>query len=218
DVEDEIRFIQKNNGITREALIEVLRAQGFSFEDYKNLMRVSVAKRRLIDRELRPLSAVTDEQVKNHYYTDPQTLERRKAQRLVLTFDLDQLILPSKAMAELAHKRLSDGMEPDALMAELAPRGAERVPVGKISEENMNPSVRNTVSGLRAGEFSRPVESGAGYLILRVNAVGAPEDPEFNRVKEQVRNQLYQKALRRHLDTWLGKERAASFVHITKGA
>ncbi len=218
DVEDEIRFIQKNNNITRDALVDVLKSQGFSFADYKSLMRVSVAKRRLIDRELRPLSAVSDEQVKNFYYTDPQTLEKRKAQRLVLTFDLDQLLLPNKATADLAYRKLSDGADLDSLASELSARGVERVSVGKISEENMNPLVKGTVSGLRAGEFSRPLESGSGYLILRVNSVGAPEDPEFNRVKEQVRNQLFQRSLKTHMDAWITRERAASFVHITKGA
>ncbi len=45
-------------------------------EDYEYLMKVSVSKRKLMDRELRPLSNVTDEEIKNHYYTSQEFLEK----------------------------------------------------------------------------------------------------------------------------------------------
>jgi len=58
EVEEEIASIQRNNKIDREKLKEVLKGQGIDFDDYYALMRVSVAKRHLIERELRPFSQV----------------------------------------------------------------------------------------------------------------------------------------------------------------
>ena len=80
ETEEEINAVQRNNKIERERLREVLKAQGVDFEDYRNLMAVSVSKRKLIDRELRPLAAISDEEVKNFYYTDPAHQEARTAQ------------------------------------------------------------------------------------------------------------------------------------------
>ena len=212
EVEEEINAVQRSNRIDRDRLREVLKSQGVDFEDYRRLMRVSVAKRKLIDRELRPLAAVSDEEVKNYYYTDPSTKERRQAQKLVLTYTLQQLLLPSDALAEAAAKRLRGGEDLDALAAEYAAQGAESSKLPPLSEENMDSRIREAVQGLKVGETTRPLSTGAGNMILKVTEIGAPTDPVFEREKERIRAVLFQKALQNQLRNWAEREKAASYV------
>lgn len=212
EVEEEINAVQRSNRIDRDRLREVLKSQGVDFEDYRRLMRVSVAKRKLIDRELRPLAAVSDEEVKNYYYTDPATKERRQAQKLVLTYTLQQLLLPSQALADAAAKRLKGGEDLDALAAEYAAQGAESSKLPALSEENMDARIREAVQGLKVGETTRPLSTGGGFMILKVNEIGAPTDPVFEREKERIRSVLFQKALQNQLRNWAEREKAASYV------
>lgn len=216
EVDEEINSVQRNNHIDRDHLREVLKSQGVDFEIYRKLMRVSVAKRKLIDRELRPLAAVSDEEVKNYYYTDASTSERRAAQKLVLTYTLQQLILPNRDLAETAAKRLKAGEDLDAVGAEYAAQGAETSKLPELSEDNMNDRIREAVKGLKVGETTRAISTGAGYMILKITQIGAPKDPVYEGEKERIRAGLFQKALQNQLRLWTDREKAASYVSFPK--
>ncbi|RYZ98320.1 MAG: peptidyl-prolyl cis-trans isomerase [Proteobacteria bacterium] len=218
EVEEEINAVQKNNRIDRDRLREVLKGQGVDFEIYKRLMRVSVAKRKLIDRELRPLAAVSDEEVKNYYYTDASTKERRSAQKLVLTYTMQQLLVPNQALAETAANRLKAGEDLDAVASEYAAQGAETSKLPELSEENMNATIREAVAGLKVGESTRPISTGNGYMMLKITQIGAPKDPVFESEKERIRASLFQKALQNQLRLWTEREKAASYVSFPKKA
>lgn len=215
EVEEEINSVQRNNRIGRDQLKEVLKAQGVNFDDYRALMGIAVAKRKLLDRDLRPLAAVSDDDVKNFYYTDSAFKARQKEQKLVLTYGLQQLILPSSSMAEEASRRIRAGEDFDAVISDLAGKGAESSRLPSISEENMNAKIKEAIQGLKVGEVTKPVSAGSGYLILKVTSVSAPKDQTFEKEKERIRGLLFQKALVNQLGIWTERERAASYVHIS---
>jgi peptidyl-prolyl cis-trans isomerase SurA len=215
EIEEEINSVQRNNKISREQLQEVLRSQGVEFEAYRKLMTVSIGKRKLVDRELRPLAAVSDDDVKNFYYTDSSMRNRVREQNLVLTYGLQQLILPSSDLAEEASRRIRSGEDFDSVTADLASRGAESSRLNSISEDNMNRGIREAIQGLKVGESTKPISAGSGYLILKITDVGAPKDPVFEREKEGIRGRLFQRALVNQLKIWTEKEKSSSYVHIS---
>ncbi len=215
EVEEEINGVQRNNKIDRNQLREVLKSQGVKFEDYRELMKVSVAKRKLVDRELRSLAAISDEDVKNHYYTDASFKSQRDGNKLVLSYTLQQLILPNLDLAKNAQKRLSAGEDFDALTADLSGKGVESSVLKNISEENLNAKIREAIKDLKVGEATKPISAGSGYLILKISEIGAPKDPIFEREKERIRGLLFQKALVTQLKLWTEREKAASYVKIS---
>ena len=217
EVEEEINAVQRNNKIAREQLREVLRAQGVDFDRYQQLMAVSVAKRKLIDKELRPLAAVSDEEVKNYYYTDPAFLSHRGEQKLVLSYSLQQLILPSATVAEEAQKRLRAGEDFDSVASVLSSKGAESTKLNSISEENLNTQIREAIKELKVGENTKPISSGSGYVILKITGIGAPKDPKFEQEKEKIRSVLFQKSILNQLKSWTEREKASAYVHLSEG-
>jgi len=202
EIEEEINAVQRNNKISREQLKEVLHGQGVSFEIYRKLMSVSVAKRKLVDRELRPLAAVSDEEVKNHYYTDSAYLNRRKEQKLVLSYSFQQLIIPNSKLADATVKRLQSGEDLDSLSTSLANDGVESTKLSSISEESLNSNIKQAIQGLRVGEITKPIPAGSGYLVLRITSIGAPRDPDFEKEKEKIRATIFQKSLLNQLKRW----------------
>lgn len=215
EVEEEINAVQRNNKIDRNQLKEVLRSQGVRFEDYRQLMMISVSKRKLVDRELRSLAAISDEDVKNHYYTDPSFRSTREGNKLVLTYTLQQLILPNLDLANQAQKRLNAGEDFDAVTADLSPKGAESSTLKNISEDNLNAKIRESIQGLKVGESTKPISAGSGYILLKITEIGAPKDPVFEREKERIRGLLFQKALVTQLKLWTEREKASSYVKIS---
>ncbi len=188
--------------------------KGVKFEDYRAMIGVSISKRKLIERELRPLAAVSDEDVKNFYYTDTAFRERQKEQKLVLSYSLQQLLLPQSALAETAQKRLRAGEDFDSVSSDLASQGAESSTLPTLSEENMNSKIRDAIKGLKVGEVTKPIATGSGYMILKVSQIGAPKDPVFEKRKEEIREQLYKRALLNQLQLWTERAKTDSYVHV----
>lgn len=215
EVEEEINVVQRNNRIDRDHLKEVLKSQGVKFEDYKRIMGVAVSKRKLIEKELRPLAAVSDEDVKNYYYTDSSFQTRRKDSKLVLSYTLQQMLIPSQALAETAVKRLRGGEDFDSVASDLSTKGVESSRLGTISEDNMNSRIKEAVTGLKVGDSTKAFNTGSGYMVLRILEIGAPKDPVFEREREKIRNELFQKALVNQLRLWTERERASSYVHLS---
>ncbi len=213
EVESAINGIQQNNGITRDQLKQVLTSQGVTFDLYKEMMRTSVAKGRLIE-QLKPLAIISDDQVRNFYYTNPEFKDLRKNQKTVLSYDLEQLLLPNRTTADLAQARLNNGEDLASLVNQMSDRGVELVNLGVLSEEALNAVTKKALESVGSGGFSQPINTGSGYIILHVKSIGSPKDPAFERIKEQLRNRLGRTALSKQLAIWTEHERGGSFVHI----
>lgn len=214
DVDEEINAIQRNNKIDREKLKGVLASQGVNFDDYYALMKVSVAKRRLMDRELRPLSQVTDEEIKNYYYTAPEYAENKKKHNLTLSYNLEQLIIPTKELAMQIRAKLRQGDDFESIANSMTTQKVELNMLGMLPEEKLSGAVLKSIQGLRVGEYSEPIFTGSGYFILRIREISAPKDTSFEAAKEAVRNKLFQKAMTRHLESWTERERLSSYIYI----
>ncbi|MCO5141856.1 MAG: peptidyl-prolyl cis-trans isomerase [Oligoflexia bacterium] len=209
----EISQVQKNNGISKEQLSSVLKSQGISYDSYKEVVKVGIAKRKLIDRELRPLASISDEQVKNFYYTDPRYSSKIKQEKLVLTYSLKQLILPNKKLLQEVQSRLEKNEDFDTVISEVLPKGAETTILESISESNMNSTIRSAIQGLKVGEVTKPISTGSGYLFLKITEIGAPKDPSYEKEKESIRAMLFQKALIEQISLWTDRETQDSFIH-----
>lgn len=68
EVEQEINSIQSSQKISRQRLKDELQKNGFKFETYFELIRLSTAKRNLIDREIRSKVTISEDEIKSHFY------------------------------------------------------------------------------------------------------------------------------------------------------
>lgn len=215
DIDEEIQAVVNKNNIDIETLKGILKAQGTSFDSYQQMMGISIAKRKLMDRELRPLAVVTEDEVKNFYYTNPAFIERKRKQKFLLSYDLGQMRVPSKALANEIAEKIRAGDDFDAVAAKYVDRGVRANALGVLREDSLSQAIRASLEGLKVGEVTKPVEVGESlFVIHKVNAISAPHDPVFEKEKPQIQSHLYQKAMERQLQLWIERERRNAFVHI----
>jgi len=125
------------------------------------------------------------------------------------------MLLPNPAVMEIAVRRIKAGEDFDSVAADLAGRGVESSRLGTISEDNMNTRIFEAVQGLKVGESTKAIPAGTGYMVLRILEIGAPKDPVYEREREKIRNELFQKALVNQLRLWTERERASSYIHVS---
>lgn len=214
DMDQEINNIMRENSLTMDVLQSVLASQNVSFEEYRRIVGISIAKRRMIDRDLRPLAIITEDEVKNYYYTQKEFRKEQKGRKLLISFDVVQVQIPDAATADEIYGELIKGADFDTTVAKYLDKGVRKVELGVIREDQLAKPVRKTLEGLKVGDSSKPVSLGPVSVIHKIKAISAPHDPVYEELKQRIRSMLFQKALKQQLVLWTERARVDAYVHI----
>jgi peptidyl-prolyl cis-trans isomerase SurA len=240
EIEEEINRIQTNNHLTRSGLKEALAHEGFLFSDYFELIRTSSSKRDLIDRDIRTKVSITDDDVKNHFYNKmSQTSETPRAYHIeMISISLSSYKTPAAAnkAAVEALKSIQSGEAFEEVARRvsddsLASSGGD---LGLLTEEQMSPTIRSqikllqigNVSGVLGGpsneksktpkpktQSSKKANDPDRYYILKLVDIKSIESERFEKIKEEIRNQLAATEYQHQIELWLERQRQSAFIH-----
>jgi peptidyl-prolyl cis-trans isomerase SurA len=210
EVETEVNSIQANNHITREQLKQAIGAQGFSFEDYFQLIRIGAAKRNLIDREIRTKVSVSEDDVRNYYYN-----HYAKGKPAPQAYQVEIVTQSDKLKIEQALRDLKKG----AAFADIAKKYSDDDSaesggaLGTLTADQMNKGIRTVIQKMKVGETS-PILGNAKtkYFFLRLAGVKAADDQRLKAMDDQIRAQLAGGEYQRQLQLWLERQRQVAYI------
>jgi peptidyl-prolyl cis-trans isomerase SurA len=220
-VDQEIRNIAKKNGIGKSELLSTIKNQGISVSEYQNFVKTRVERQSLVEAEITSKIAVSDEDVLGQYmraYPDSNSG--------VYEFTLSHIYFnPKKGGPEQAYdraqvvlKKLRAG-ESFEVLAEQHSEDANFSAggsLGTFKAGEFAKEMESAVNSLNIGEISEIVKSKTGFHILKVNNKKIVSDPRFEKEKEKIRAQLFEKSFQKHFRNWLQSKREESFIHINK--
>jgi len=221
EVEQEINSIQANNHIDRGALKSTLKEQGFSFDDYFELIRSSTSKRNLIDREIRTKVSITDDDVKNYFYNhvakSTSAPRAYHVKMIVISPSNYKSVSAAKEVADRALKDLkkgSDTFEEVAKRVSDDPSSQTGGDLGNLNEDQMNPLIRDKLKTLKIGEISDVLgDSSRGFFIIKLVDVVSTESDRYLSMKEEIRNQLAAVEYQHQINLWQERQRQTAFIH-----
>lgn len=221
EVEQEINSIQANNHLDREHLKNLLSEQGFKFEDYFDLIRISAAKRALIDRDIRTKVTISDDDVKNYFYNH---FARKSSTPLIYKLQIISVAIKNYKTPSAARdvaQRASDSLKGGEAFEEVAKRmsddstaqaGGE---LGELTDDQMSPAIREEAKKIQIGQTS-PVFGGpqaGAFLIIKLNDVKSGENDRLEKQKEEIRNQMIASEYQHQIVLWLERQRQTAFIH-----
>lgn len=222
EVELEINSIQNNNRITREKLKAALQEQGFTFEDYFELIKKSASKKNLIDRDIRTKVNVTDADIKNYFFNnfDRNNKTPIEYQLKIISFSLKSYKSSAAARdtANAAVKAISEG-EPFEEVARrysddsAASSGGD---LGILTEEQMSSGIREQVKKLKIGQVSEVFGSSqSGFFLIKLVDMKSSDLSQFEKVKDEIKNQLIASEYQHQITLWIERQRHRAFIHFT---
>lgn len=217
-VEQEIRDIAKRNRMTRNELLDAIKNQGVPVSEYQDFIKNRIERQSLIQSEVSSKIRISDEDVLAQYQRmNPD------AGAGVYEYTLAHIVLnPQKGVdraqqkAEDALKALKDGKS----FEQVAEQYSEDTnftaggllgtfKAGEISKE-MEAAVKN----LGIGEISGVVKLKNGFHILKVISKKLVTDPNFEKHKEKIYGELFDRAFQKNFRSWLESKKEESFIRI----
>jgi peptidyl-prolyl cis-trans isomerase SurA len=214
-------FRKKNNLATLEDLETEVEKQGMNYEDFKDQIRRSLLMREVIGREVGSRLQLSRADARQYYEAHK---EEFKSPGMI---HLGQILISTeKRKPEEAEKRANEALaelKAGQRFAEVAKKYSDASSaeqggdVGFMKEGALAPGIAAAVAKLDLNEFSEPIQTKYGYIILKVLERYSPGVPKFEEVEQRVNEILYDQKMQPRLREYLTQLRRESYIYRASG-
>jgi parvulin-like peptidyl-prolyl isomerase len=196
-----IASVLQEKGISRTELEADIARAGLTWKDYHDRMREEVQKIQLVNLLIRSRVNVPEEEVRRVWESDPKYLQSEK---LVVA----AIYLPgaSEEDAEKVHKEAKSDFEDAAKAHSKGPAASEGGVLGEFERGTMAPHFEKALEGLGKGDVSEPVAAPGGWYIVKLVGTKSSGRREFEDVKAQLSEQLYEQRLSDRYEKWVTED------------
>ena len=220
---DEIR--KQNHLDSMEALEKAVREQGISYEDWRAGIKNSVITQQVIRDEVGRNIRITPRDEQAFYeahkqeFVSPEHI--RLSEILIPTPDdaTDAQVQQAKAKADEVAAKLKDGGDFTALAKQYSggPNADSGGDLGEFKRGDLGKVLEDQTFPLKQGEWTAPIRTRQGYVILKVVAHSPEGVQPLSAVEDQVQQAMYEQAIQPALRTYLTKLRENAFVDVAPG-
>jgi peptidyl-prolyl cis-trans isomerase SurA len=217
---DEIR--KQNHLDSMEDLQKAAEAQGVSFEDFKQHIREGVISSMVIRDEVGRHLSVSQSEVQQYYEQHKSDFDQPEQVRL------SEILIPTPdpdnaAQVETAQKKADDieaKLKSGADFAALAkaesggPTAAQGGDLGQFKRGQLAKVLEDQTFPLKPGEYTQPVRTKQGFVILKVTEHTAGGVQPLKDVQPQVEDALYQQKMAPALRQYLTRLREQAYIEI----
>ncbi|MCC7442231.1 MAG: peptidylprolyl isomerase [Bdellovibrionales bacterium] len=221
EVEQEINSIQAGNRISRDALKGALKEQGFSFEQYFELIRASLSKRNLIDRDIRTKVHISEDDIKNHFYNQLPRNASLRYRLKVVHVDTGNYKSPDfakdQAMKLLQDIRGGESFEDVAKRASDGATAESGGDLGFLSDDEISPLFQTKAKELKVGQISDVFgNTRAGFFILKLADIRSGQEDQLQKRRDKISAQLTTTEYQRQIALWLERERDKAYIRYAQ--
>jgi peptidyl-prolyl cis-trans isomerase SurA len=220
---DEIR--KQNHMDTLEDLEKAARQQGVSFEDFKAGIRDNVITQQVVRDEVGRHLQLTQGQEQAYYDAHKQEFaqpEQIKLSEILIPTAADAddaAVAQAKAKAEGVEAKLKAGgnFEELAKANSGGPTADKGGDLGLYKRGALAKVLEDQTFNLKAGEWTEPIRTRQGFVILKVTDHIAPGVASLKDIEPQIQEAMYSEQMQPALRAYLTKLREEAYIDIRAG-
>jgi peptidyl-prolyl cis-trans isomerase SurA len=208
-----------------EDLEKAAKEQGVSFEDFKATIRNSIITQDVMRQEVGRKIQFTPGEVERYFeahkqdYAQPESVHLNEI--LISTGDADDpaKLDAAKAKAADIEAKLHSGGD----FAQLArtfsdgPTASQGGDLGQFQRGSLAKVLEDKTFALKASEFTEPIRTRQGYVILKVVQHNTGGVQPFKQVEPQVEDAFFMSRMEPAIRQYLSKMRDESYIDIKPG-
>jgi peptidyl-prolyl cis-trans isomerase SurA len=223
-----------------EDLEKAAQAQGVSFEEFKQNMKNQLITQRVIGQEVGGHISVTQQEIQQAYDQHKTEMERPEQVRLSEILISTQTAPPVKtgkgkevlpataspenvskaqAKADQVYALLQKGGKFDDLARQYSdgPTSANGGDLEYFKRGTMSKELEEQVFALKPGEYTKPIQTNQGFVILRVTEHQEAGIPPLKDVEGRIQENIYMQKMQPALRDYLTKLREDAYIDIKPG-
>jgi peptidyl-prolyl cis-trans isomerase SurA len=227
---DELR--KQMHAESMEDLEKAAQAQGVSFEEFKQNLKESILTQKVIQQEVGQHISVTQQEIQEFYNQHKSEMQRpeqvRLSEILISTQasakpatgqpepSPDELVAQAKARADAIYAQLAKGAKFDELAQKNSggPTAAQGGDLEYFKRGTLSKQLEDQVFALNTGQFTEPIRTNQGWVILKVTEHQSEGVPPLKEVEPQIQERLYMSKMQPSLREYLTKLREDAYIDI----
>ncbi len=211
EISDHIQQVREGNNMNEQQFEEHLRRQGMDIQDFRQQVRDSLLRQRVLGLMVRRKTVVTQDEIKAFYEKNQSQYQREKKVSLqaivLLEYDeavrlLDQIKNGEYSFEEAA-KKYSQG-----------PAAQDGGDMGLVRWNRLAPEWHEALKNLEAGEISEPFAMRGGGVLLQVREILSSGNIPLEEVQEEIRNKLFEDKLDQRYEEYIQGLRDRAVISI----
>lgn len=208
-VESQIKSTEQRLGLNRRALLNFLKNNNFTYDEYFELIRETIEFNIFTSRIIRPLVSVTEQEIKNTFYKN-----NLKNKTLNFKYTLVDFSLPSKSVTSAMKKNFKSVLKDFQTRGTLPEKfkNIDTSTLGDISEEDLSGSLRKVLKRTDEGSFSSPISYGGSVHVFFVKKKDLVESSIYLQNKTKIRNVLFEKSAKKLIKVWFKRDENNHYI------
>jgi peptidyl-prolyl cis-trans isomerase SurA len=222
-----------------EDLQKLAESQGVRWEDFKQNTKNGILTQKVIGTEVGSHLQISRDEAQKFYEehkadfaqpervrlgeiliaTNPNAPKLESGAQGALTDVTPEQVAAAEAKADEIYQQLKAGAKFDELARKessgsTAERGGD---LGYFKRNDLAKELEDKSFALKTGEFTPPIRTRQGFILLRVTDHIEAGTPPLERVREQIQEQLYTQKVQPALRAYLTKLREEAYIDIKPG-
>jgi peptidyl-prolyl cis-trans isomerase SurA len=228
EIDDTFDNMVAKSGLTKEKFLEKVKLSGHSESSYRDNLMNQMLQSKIINYDVRSKVIVTEKMVRDHFN------EKYLKEDTPGGFYLLQMgfiwkdtsdgksgkvkLYPSKEeaakQAQSVHKLASEGKSFKDLAQKYSnlPSSADGGDIGLFQEDELAPFMREAITNIKTGEITPIIETETGYQFFKLQAIATNDESTFETMKEEIREDLYEKKLTEAFDAWVIQLKEGAYI------
>lgn len=221
DIAKAIAQILHRNRMTLAQLKGDLTSKGITYEEYKAEIVKGIKRDKFLGQNIGPQVKISDQDLRDYYQRHQEqfrsSLEAHIAQiswsLLGIKSQAEFDILSQAALAMV--EKLKHGSAIDKAIAQAntspIPTGGD---LGMVNINKLTPEMAQLVKSMTTGEVSNPIITKDSLVIIKLIALPEISNKDFDRLRDDIYNRLYDEKINETLQSYLQNERQKAFIEI----
>jgi peptidyl-prolyl cis-trans isomerase SurA len=217
ELKDAIEGIKKKYSMTDAAFQESLKAEGFTYDEYKKRLQEQIILSKLVNQVIRTKIIATDADVERFMADNKEfsgVSERYRIRQIFFKKPKNGDETSVQERAEAIYKRIMEGENFSDLARQNSEDPSKGVggDLGFIASGQLAPEFREALETMSPGEVSKPFVTSQGFHIIKLEEKAARKSAA--EIREEARKALISRKFSEQYNAWMKSLREKSFIEI----
>jgi peptidyl-prolyl cis-trans isomerase SurA len=222
DIEEAIEKVKRENNLTQEGLLQALRSEGITPEEYRERIKRELEHLRLMNYEVKSKIVITEEDLRRYYQEHSEDFtgtHEVKLARLLLRVENPEDRGEMKSAIGLGEEILRK-LKQGHSFSEMAqaysqgPAGPEGGYLGWLPFDQLDPQLKERVAKLAPGEYTDLERCQSGVQIIMLMDEKKGRVTPFEEVRDAIYSNIFKGKVEERYAAWLNELREQSFIKV----
>lgn len=224
DINRAMRNLMRQYGMSSmDQLRAAVAREGLSFEQYRENLKRHIQQIKFINQEVGSQIKISDQDLEDYYRQHMKKFVGTSAVHLAeIVFPINDQMTQAEAQVlqdkikGISAKLTKSNFKQMARQYSQGPNADQGGDIGVVDPKSLPPEVAAAILPLRAGDIAPPVVTKGAIVIAMVLERSEATDKDFERLKDQIYNILYDQRMQDTMKAFVAHLRQQAYVQINE--